>query len=426
MNSVYSLARCCILAIFVNLIAYAEANTEISGLVIPRDSKGMYIRNDDGQFEVTWTNRTKVALVANTRQFRHWKPDRLEYRIHSSKEVIKYPIPDGPITGIKTSRGGMYLDVALKEAEDENWISEHGLKLYFNQKPQREQLATHNEPHFIGLWNPKDEPRTLSINSRKYEISLKKGGQTQALLYNLLSVNDCKPFVSRATVFGEKKGNVLIADEIHVLPIGDQAAHDDPKLPRYLFIGDSISGNYDRGLREALKGEFNLHHPPTNCGPVRNGAKNIHHWLGAYEQPGRHWDVISFNFGHWNAGSDKASYQRDLETVIAALKKTKAKLIWVTTCPVPNGFPKAGSLSDKGNAPRRTSGVMQKYINPWALEVIKRYPCISTCDQWQFVKNNEGGLFTDWWAGTDVHFKGQSADALGAFLAEHIKQVFRQ
>ena len=79
---------------------------------------------------------------------------------------------------------------------------------------------------------------------------------------------------------------MLIADEIHVLPIGDQAAHDDPKLPRYLFIGDSISGNYDRGLREALKGEFNLHHPPTNCGPARNGAKSIHHWLGAYEQPG--------------------------------------------------------------------------------------------------------------------------------------------
>ena len=64
--------------------------------------------------------------------------------------------------------------------------------------------------------------------------------------------------------------------------------------PRYLFIGDSISGNYDKGLRAALAGKFNLleHHPPTNCGCrtsfcVRrgNGAKNIHHWLGAYEQP---------------------------------------------------------------------------------------------------------------------------------------------
>ena len=69
---------------------------------------------------------------------------------------------------------------------------------------------------------------------------------------------------------------------------------------------------------------------------------------------------------------------------------------------------------------------MLKFIYPWALEVIKRHPDISTCDQWQFVKNNERGLFTDWWAGTDVHFKGQSADALGAFLAKHIKQVFRQ
>lgn len=59
--------------------------------------------------------------------------------------------------------------------------------------------------------------------------------------------------------------------------------------------------------------------------------------------------MISFNHRHWNAGSDKASYQRDLETVIVELRKTKARLIWVTTCPVPNGFPKAEELS-KGKA----------------------------------------------------------------------------
>jgi hypothetical protein len=68
---------------------------------------------------------------------------------------------------------------------------------------------------------------------------------------------------------------VLIAEEIHLHPIGDQAALDDPKKPRYLFIGDSISGNYDKGLREALAGKFNLHHPPTNCGPSGKGAKSI-------------------------------------------------------------------------------------------------------------------------------------------------------
>ena len=106
--------------------------------------------------------------------------------------------------------------------------------------------------------------------------------------------------------------------------------------------------------------------------------------------------------------------------MIAALKKTKAKLIWVTTCPVPNGFPKAGDLSDKGNAPRRTAGVMQKYINPWALEVIKRHPEISICDQWQFVKDNKDGIYIQWWTGKNVHFGGAPADALGKFLGDHV------
>ena len=95
------------------------------------------------------------------------------------------------------------------------------------------------------------------------------------MLYNFLTVKDCKPFINRATVIGQLKGDVVIADEIHVQPIGDQVALDDPKLPRYLFIGDSISANYDKGLRAALAGKFNLHHPPTNCGPAGNGAKNI-------------------------------------------------------------------------------------------------------------------------------------------------------
>ena len=93
--------------------------------------------------------------------------------------------------------------------------------------------------------------------------------------------------------------------------------------------------------------------------------------------------MISFNFGHWDAGNDKTSYQENLEAVITELKKTGAKLIWVTTCPVPRGFLAAGGLDEKGKAPRRTSGVMRKYLNPWALEVVQRPPALTICDQWQ-------------------------------------------
>jgi len=400
-------------------VQYASAD-EVSGIVIPRDNAGMYVRNDRGQFEVEWTPETKVALVANTRLFVGLKKDRFEYRIHSSKDVISFPIPDGPITGIKTTRGGKTLQKTLQEATEEKWLSEGGLKLYFNQKPVSEQIADSDDPRFIGYWDFRSKPRTLSIKGTKYEISMKKGGQTTALLYNLLDVKDCKPFVNRATVIGRQQGAALIADEIHLLPIGDQAANDDPKKPRYLFIGDSISGNYDKGLRETLGKHFNLHHPPTNCGPSGKGASQIVEWLGAFDQPGRHWDVISFNHGHWDSKNDKATYQANLEKIIAQLKKTRAKLIWVTTCPVPNGCPKAGDLEAKGKAPGRTSGVMKKYLNPWALEVVQRHPEISVCDQWQFVKDQANDIYADWWKGDNVHFSRAPADALGRFLGEHV------
>ena len=100
-------------------------------------------------------------------------------------------------------------------------------------------------------------------------------------------------------------------------------------------------------------------------------------------------------------------------------RKEPAKLIWVTTCPVPAGFERAGSLVD-GRAPRRTSGVMEKYLNPWAAEVVARHPKIEVCDQWALVKKNEGGLYTDGWKGKNVHFGGAPAVALGRILARHV------
>ena len=396
---------------------------EVSGLIIPRDSEGLYLRNDQGQVEVVWTLDTRIALMSNTRQFgKGLSADRLDYGIHSSDEVVSFAIPPGPVTGIKSTRGGKQLEIALAEAADEKWIAEHGLSLYFGVKPVTEQLPSADDLRFIGTWDPTTNPRTLSINGETYELSLKKGGQATIPIYGLLTVKDLKPYVNKATVVGIREGDILIAKEIRMQAIGDQAAKDDPNLPRYLFTGDSISGNYTKGLHTALEGKFNLHHPPTNCGPSSQGARSILNWLGAYDQPGRHWDVISFNHGHWDSGNNKASYQANLEIVIRELKKTGAKLIWVTTCPVPNGYPAAGPLDENGKAPGRTAGVMEKYLNPWAVEVTARHPEIAVCDQWQFVKNNEGGLYTDWWAGKNVHFGGEPADALGRYLADCVER----
>lgn len=67
---------------------------------------------------------------------------------------------------------------------------------------------------------------------------------------------------------------------------------DDPKLPRVLLIGDSISIGYTVPVREQLAGKANVHRILTNGGPTSNGVANLAKWLGTGK-----WDVIHFNWG---------------------------------------------------------------------------------------------------------------------------------
>src|SRR5438093_8938340 len=83
------------------------------------------------------------------------------------------------------------------------------------------------------------------------------------------------------------------------LPTGIRAAdpamqeiQDDPKLPRVLLIGDSISIGYTVPVRELLKGKANVHRPLTNCEATVRGLRDLDKWLGSGK-----WDVIHFNWG---------------------------------------------------------------------------------------------------------------------------------
>lgn len=121
-------------------------------------------------------------------------------------------------------------------------------------------------------------------------------------------------------------------------------------LPRVLLIGDSISIGYTVPVQQALKGKANVHRPAANCGPTSRGVQSLDQWLGDGK-----WDVIHFNFGlHDVVFMDKdgkrvpaakggqhqvseSDYEKNLETIVARLKKTGAKLIFATTTPVPAG-----------------------------------------------------------------------------------------
>jgi lysophospholipase L1-like esterase len=109
---------------------------------------------------------------------------------------------------------------------------------------------------------------------------------------------------------------------------------DDPKLPRVLLIGDSVSRGYTLAVRAALAGKANVHRAPENCGPTANGLKKLDTWL-ASAGPGK-WDVIHFNFGIHDRATPLADYTDRLSKIVTRLQSTGAKLIWASTTPIPD------------------------------------------------------------------------------------------
>jgi len=110
---------------------------------------------------------------------------------------------------------------------------------------------------------------------------------------------------------------------------------DDPKLPRILIVGDSISIGYTPLVRKLLDGKANVHRVTTNCRWSAYGDEHIAEWLGDSK-----WDVIHFNFGLWDwygwSQETKAtpeSFAASLDGIVKQLKKTEATLIFANTTP---------------------------------------------------------------------------------------------
>lgn len=116
---------------------------------------------------------------------------------------------------------------------------------------------------------------------------------------------------------------------------------EDPKLPRVLLIGDSISRGYTLATRAALAGVANAHRAPENCGPTANGLKKLDVWLGS-----ERWDIIHFNFGIHDRKTPLADYTQRLEEITTRLKATGARVIWASTTPVAEGGMKDATDAD--------------------------------------------------------------------------------
>jgi acyl-CoA thioesterase-1 len=183
---------------------------------------------------------------------------------------------------------------------------------------------------------------------------------------------------------------------------------DQPGLPRVLLIGDSISIGYTLPVRKLLDGKANVHRIPTNAAHTRNGAEKIAQWLGD-----GHWDVIHFNFGlhdlrRMDDGQRQVSledYEKNLETIVAALKKTGARLIWASTTPVPEG---------KVSPPRVPADA--GLYNDAALRVMNKHG-IPVDDLYSFALPRLKQIQRP----VNVHFTDAGSDALAAEVARHVE-----
>jgi hypothetical protein len=173
---------------------------------------------------------------------------------------------------------------------------------------------------------------------------------------------------------------------------------EDPKLPRVLLIGDSVSRGYTQPTRQALAGKANVHRAPANCGPTASGLKNLEVWLGEGK-----WDVIHFNFGIHDRATPAADYVKRLEEIVVRLEKTGAKLIWASTTPIP----------DNPAQKQTAASIVEK--NALAAEVMKKHG-IPTDDLFGAMTPR----LKDFQPPLDVHFTGAGYDFLGTTVGESI------
>jgi len=274
----------------------------------------------------------------------------------------------------------------------------------------------------------------IEFNGKSVKASL-PGPQGAVDLYTSASAGDISKGLWATQIEGKLVDGKFIVSQMAIFPQIDPREVDDPKLPRVLVVGDSISMNYHKSAREALKGIANYYRVEGNAGPSDRGVSCMELWLGDYTQKGLHWDLIQFNHGLHDLKQfydeetktygayqiDIEKYKANLEKEIAIMRKSGAKLMWCSTTPVPNTY-----------FGRWTEGLMGRRkdedlaFNRAALEVINKHTDILINDLNGTIRKalKSTDLFDDWSKGTDVHFwHAPQQEVVGKAVAEAVKKA---
>ena len=264
----------------------------------------------------------------------------------------------------------------------------------------------------------------LKLNGREIDAGVKRGG-VRITVERARTAADLAKGFWKATLAGKDVDGRFVADGMRLERLANPLTEDDPKLPRVLVVGDSVSMNYHQAAADALKGVANYRRIEDNCWSTMRGVAFMQYWLGDYTRKGLGWDVIQFNSGLHDMKMKSADgsyavpidlYKKNLRREIEILRKTGATLIWCSTTPVPCdcGSPRYGF---------RRKGA-EKDFNRAALEVLRDYPEIQVTDLAKVV--NESSVFDAFRKRKDVHYYSpQEQAALGKAVAAGVIKAIK-
>ncbi len=390
------------------------AVVRIDGLVLQQQKYSFTLRGLDRDYEVLVPNGTPL-LMKLTNPGLDFENRELSVEVLVSAADgdpannlrLTYPLPD-PV----------YLSAAITGEQSPDRFPGQGV-VHLDRFVLSSRPFPPAEQAIQGYLRPSQLPGQYKLEDDVRVIPVRLG-RRKGLLADA-SIMDMRPNQTEVFVEGRFEAGAVVASRIRFQPLGDPFARFDPNLPNALVLGDLVSISYDRALRAALKGKMNVHHPPNTCGDSGNW-RSIHRWLANPDRDRRRWDVIAFNFGLDDKSTSRSNWMSNLRNAIAALESTGATLVWVTTTPVPHGFP----ASAPGGPPLGLVQGRMQLQNQWAAEVLQDYPQIAVCDLWQVVQDNPDGAFDQWWSGNDLTFNVTSPVPLAGKVAESLLQASGQ
>ena len=282
-----------------------------------------------------------------------------------------------------------------------------------------------NHRRIVSWFTPDDgasRKGTAQVDGKPVEVSLRRPKWSKIHVHQTTSAKAMSQGCWKTKLTGKEVDGRFVATRLELTVLPDPRAIDDPKLPRVLVVGDSISMNYEKAARAALKGKANFYLCDFNCWSTFHGLAFMEYWMGDYTRKGLQWDVIQFNHGLHDLKQASPTepyavplekYQENLKKEIEIMKKSRATLIWCSTTPV--GRSTTGIYG-------RQAGAEQAF-NAAAMKVVSQFPEVRVNDLCKVV--NESAVFDNWRKGRgDVHFyKEEEQAVLGNAVADAVMQA---